>query len=150
MTTKKTKSKSKKYQDILTMLNWLVISSFKPMFDNFPELKEVLDGSKAKKPIKEWDFFMRVAGISYLTLKLKGEGWTELVENDEQTLFAFQDLINFAKKYENIKDISGLNCVVGLWVLWNIKKEKPTDKETKRLAPAIGAYLDKITDDLTK
>lgn len=118
----------------------------KAFLDRFPELKEIMSASK--NPANDWDFFMVVAGIGIYNHQHSKNSAThsdlieQLSEIDPQMPLALNDFNSFVSKDKN-----DLLASAGLWVLWNIKGESPSYKESYKLAPSIGKYLENIVKD---
>jgi len=133
-------------------INIAVITALVPFIDKYPILKKLLN--KSENPSSDWDFYMTVAGVGsyFLTNKVSEikhkELLIELAELDKQGVEA---LNNFTVFIENNKNEGiDLKASIGFWVLWNIKGSQPTQDESRELAPAIGAYLQKIISDLAR
>lgn len=141
-----------KARSLIAMVNVLAISSLTSFLDSFPSLNQIIK----KYRTDDWDFFMTVAGVSIalqtnkykpsdkdihqfaLGLKKYFPKW------NSQAATAFDDLIKFVKK----NGADGIDSVTatGLWVLWNLKRELPTDDEMS-LAPIIGRFwVDNLSD----
>jgi len=132
-------------------INIAMIGALVPFIDKYPVLKKVLNESNSKDPSGSWDIFMTVAGVGnyLLTQKVTTEKRKEIVNElaafHKQGAAVLQDFNEFVEK--NKGDLS-VKTAAGLWVLWNIKGSQPTHTESKELAPALGAYLHKVVDDL--
>lgn len=123
----------------------LVITSLVPMIDKFPLLKDTLNSSKSNNPADEWDFFMTSAcsGIILMTNEeYKGEHeavQNRLTELDKNYMVAVDDLLKFMEKASD--DLDQKLATLGYWILWNVKKDKPTDVELQQLSLPIGNYI---------
>jgi len=111
------------------------------MLDKFPVLKGTLNSSKSDNPADEWDFFMTsaCAGIILLTNE-EYDGEHESVENrlnelDINYMRAVADLMKFMEKGSD--DLNERIATLGYWILWNVKKDKPTDDELQQLSLPI-------------
>lgn len=142
----KKRSSPKTHKNLAIGLRLATTTSMKAFLDRFPELKEVIQTSK--NPTDDWDFFMVVAGVGiYHNQHSKNSvAQTDLIEQlteiDPQMPLAFNDFNSFISK-----DKHDLLASAGLWVLWNIKGEAPSYKESSKLAPSIGKYLENIVKD---
>lgn len=124
----------------------LVVTSLVPMIDKFPLLKDLIDSSKSSHPVDEWDFFMisACAGVILLTSE-NHSGEHEIIRNqlrelDEEYLLAVDDLAKFMEKVPE-DELDQFIATLGYWVLWNVKKDKPTDAELQQLSLPIGKYV---------
>ena len=126
--------------NLVKKIEVLVIASFTYFIDKYPELKELLNNSSKYDPISEWDFYMTTAGV-YMALQNSNE---QLEKTDHKIIGALKDLNDFVDKNKN----KNKNVAISIWVLWNLKGEKPNYKETKNLVPAISAYLLRAVTDL--
>lgn len=123
----------------------MVITSLVPMIDKYPLLKDLLNTSKSESPTDNWDFFMTsaCAGIILITREeYEGEhNATEsrLNELDKNYMRAIKDFSSFLEKASD--DMNEQLGTIGYWILWNVKKDKPTDDELQQLALPIGNYV---------
>lgn len=134
-----------KARNLVSTVNVLAISSLTSFLTNFSSIEQIMK----KCTTEDWDFFMTVAGIGIAlqTNKYKPSdkevdqfavGLKEYLPKwNSQGAAAFDDLLKFTQR--NITN--GVDSIVaaGLWVLWNLKQEQPTDDEMS-LAPIIGHY----------
>jgi len=126
-------------------IKMLAISSLVPMMDKFPLLEQTIKASKSDKPAEEWDFFIVSACVGLVLMtdeSYKGEH--EAIENrlndlDKNYLRAVNDLSKFFGNAPDDLDVQ--IATIGHWVLWNVKKDNPTDDEIKTLAFPIGQYI---------
>jgi len=137
-------SDNKKYTAV-DVIKMLALSSLVPMMDKFPLLEQTLKSSKSNNPAEEWDFYLVSAcsGIILLTNE-NYEGEHQAVEErlneiDKNYMRAVSDLSIFLENSSDDVDVRVAN--IGYWVLWNVKKDKPSDEELKTLAFPIGQYV---------
>lgn len=132
----------------------LAITSLVPMIDKFPLLKDLLNSSKSDNPADEWDFFMTsaCAGIILISSEeYKGEH--EAVENrlnelDKNYMMAVNDLKKFMEKASD--DLDQNIATLGYWLLWNVKKDKPSDDELQQLSLPIGNYIMSVVHNIRR
>lgn len=132
----------------------LAITSLVPMVDKFPLLKDLLNSSKSNNPADEWDFFMTsaCAGIILISSEeYKGEH--EAVENrlnelDKNYMMAVNDLKQFMEKASD--DLDQKIATLGYWLLWNVKKDKPSDDELQQLSLPIGNYVMSVVHNIRR
>ena len=123
----------------------LVITSLVPLIDKYPLLADTLNSSESENPTAEWDFYMisACAGIILMSNEeFKGEHKAiedRLNELDKNFMRAIVDLSKFIENSTDNYD-EGI-ATIGYWVIWNIKKNKPTDEELKFLSLQIGNYI---------
>lgn len=124
----------------------LVVTSLVPMIDKFPLLKDLINSSKSSHPADEWDFFMTSACVGVILLTSENHnGEHELIKNQlrelgEKYLLAVNDLAKFIEKVPE-DELDQFIATLGYWVLWNVKKDKPTDAELQQLSLPIGKYI---------
>lgn len=132
----------------------MVITSLVPMIDKFPILKTLLNSSQSEKPAEEWDFFMvsAITGVILLTNEeYKGEHDAieeRLNELDRNYMKAVNDLSSFMEKTTD--NLDERIATIGYWVLWNVKKDKPTDDELQQLSLPIGNYVMGVVHQIRK
>lgn len=134
---------------IVDTIHLVAITSLTPILEQYPILKDVLGSSQ--NPLKDWDFFMTAAGSGIVLMSsesFEGEHkiiHDRLIEIDKNMPKAIADFISFMNKTK-VQDHE-LAAQIGLWVLWNIKKEEPIFEEMKELPPIIGNFLMKTVQD---
>lgn len=137
---------------LVSGINIAVIGSLMPFRTKFPVLITIL--SKSKHPSNDWDFFMTVAGVGiyFLTNKTNVEEANkianQLLEIDRQMPEAMDNFFSYIKKGGEAS--VDLMADIGYWVLWNIMGDKPKYEECVALAPAIGTYLARVVNDLSR
>jgi len=135
-----------KARKLIAMANTVAISSLTPFLDKFSNLEQIIKA----RGIGDWDFFMTVAGVAIASQTISSKqpekdfhqfavGLQEHFPKwDRNAAAAFNDLTKFTQKNAS----GGIDSITaaGLWVLWNIKRESPTDDEIS-MAPVIGRFL---------
>ncbi|GEM_PF-2096765 len=136
---------------IVNAIQLTSIAALVPLSDKYPELKELLAGSKSTDPAADWDYFMTAAGSGLVLTSPETHSGERnsirkrLVEIDKSLLDAVDDFTKFINKFEGKDELVSSNA--GLWVLWNVKQAEPTYSETKVLGPMIGNFLTKAISD---
>lgn len=135
-----------KARKLIAMVNTVAISSLTPFLNRFSNLEQIIRA----RGTDDWDFFMTVAGVG-IALQTIGSKPPEkdfhqfaigLQEHfpkwDHNAAAAFDNLTKFTQK--NVSGGVDPITATGLWVLWNVKQDSPTDDEIS-LAPVIGRFL---------
>ncbi len=141
-------SKTTNIADAIPLIS---ISILITLIEKYPTLKNLLNTSKNEKSTEEWNYYFTAAGSGLVLMSTenhKGEHneiINRLIEMDKTYPNAIDDFIKFMNKFKGSDDLIPVN--VGLWVLWNLKKEQPSDTEVSELASIIGRSLLKIIYD---
>jgi hypothetical protein len=137
----------KKVDDLISMAKISATSSLTAFFNEFSSLKDLI---KDHQNTNDWYFYMTIggiaSGISLIHPKLSKKDFNEFTKWIDESLSkwdidgtsALLDLSKFVKKTVS-ENITPPNAI-GLWVVWNIKKEQP-DKDETSLVIDIGQYL---------
>jgi len=140
-----------KDSSIVDAINLTSISVLTTLIDKYPVLKIIINNSKSKRPMDDWDFFMTAAGSGLVLMSSESFlGEHDVVKNrateiNKDIPRAIDDFISFMNKEERSDDM--VAPTIGLWVLWNLKQEKPSYDEMKELTLVIGNFLLKIIAD---
>ncbi len=128
------------------------MSMFVPLIKSFPSLEKV--------DTKHWDFIVSVAGIFIAATRLNNlkldfsfeESLLEIVSNKLQELDAdyvpaFEDCKNmFETEYDRLKNINYetrfiATDALGLWIVLNLFKRHPQNKEEIELVRVVGGMV---------
>lgn len=142
------------YRTLVWGIKFAVTAGISVFIEKYPILVPLL--KKTEKTFNDWNFFMTVAGIcTYITISDVSEKDLREIEkhlleinNQMPWIEGINDFFKFMGPPEDI-DIDK-KTKTGWWVLCNIKGKKPTNKESKELAPAIGLFLEKLAEDLAR
>jgi hypothetical protein len=138
-----------KARRLIATAHTIAISSLTSFLDKFPALGSICKVRGAAGP-QDWDFFMTVAGVGFALQTLGSRPsekdlrhFTEGLQEhspkwNAHAAAAFDDLTRFTQR--NVSGEMDSLTAIGLWVLWNVKRENPTQEEMP-LAPAIGRFL---------
>jgi hypothetical protein len=138
-------------KNVVDAIRTISISSLNLLISDYPGLEEILKNSKSLNPADDWYYFMTSAGAGLVLMSTedyKGEHLdviNRLAEMDSTYPIAIDDLRSFVKRFE-VSD-EDFPAIIGGWVLWNLKHEKPTEEEFTKLAPIIGRILFSVIAD---
>jgi hypothetical protein len=132
---------------LINIAKILSISSLPNFSDRFPSLKKLI---KSSKNTDDWDFFMTVGGVAMGIMLIEPnlskrafnqftQGLAEyFIKWNPHGAGAFDDLKKFVQRTASLR--IEYSTAIGLWVIWNIKHNKPNEDELKG-AKAIGNFL---------
>lgn len=130
---------------LVKTVNLFAISSFSPILDKYPALADVM--KKGKTTTVDWDVLLTAAGVGFaLTLDSnldKEEATKTSVSIYPQLPAAIENYFDFISKEER-KDREMLGAQTGMWVVWNLLKEKPKYEEHAKLISLIGHCVNSL------
>jgi len=126
-------------------INTTAIASFTPILDRCPDLEKVM--KKGKTTTADWDVLFTAAGVGFsLTINSKLDKDNVIracTSIHPQLPAAVENYLDFISREER-KDREMIGAQTGMWMVWNLLKERPEYEEHARLISIIGRYIDNI------
>lgn len=134
-----------KESTVVNIVNLCAIDSFISILDLCPDLKTIME--KGETTTDDWDLLFTAAGV----------GFALITDNnlDKNSILKTCEAINplLPKAIENYfslvssidkDDRELLSGQTGVWIVWNLMKEKPVIEDHLKLISLLGHFIDNI------
>lgn len=134
---------------LITTLSFTSSHLYTEVIKRYPDfhLESYIAAPEVDEKISDWNFIL-IAVLAGLLLSVneayEGEHQdieTELHKYDQKLIILMNDFIDFMSKRPHKNDFEAFRATIALWLVWNIKQNKPTTEDINTVGDLLSGYI---------